>query len=227
MMRSRLAVQRHKLYRQHGQWWSADSGQDASPLFPEAPFAHITRAQLYLLQQALGFVAIPPPILEAVVRLRAQLAEKGIISSDRRWGQLLPCLQASALLRESDIVEDEDLLTLSYGLWNRPDDLTEVRKQIRRVSNPHNAKVIELLEGATKAFKEYEIAVKRSGINEEERLRLTTDMNTTLRNARNELQGLHATLTTNKQEQAANKAMEAVTNVKRMLVEVSTTLANI
>lgn len=225
MMQSRVAVQRHKMYRQHGQWFVGEGDSGASDVpGGQATHAHLTRNQLYLLQQATNYVAVPPHVLDALVRLRAQLGEKGIIASDRRWSQLLPCLQAAALLRESPVVEDEDLLIMVHALWNRADDITEVRKQIRRVSNPQSAAIQEKFDMAQTAFSTYEKALNKA-TNEDERLRCTADMSTTLRNLRNELTALRDTMAANKQE--TGKADAAIAGVKKMLLDVSSKLANI
>ncbi len=226
MLQSRMAVARHKMFRQHGHWYVAQGGEQGDLPGDFLPGATITRNQLYTLQQAVNFVAVPPHVLDALARIRQELANKGMTPSDRRWSQLVPTLQAHALLRESPVVEDDDLIIMKHALWNKVDEITEIVKQIRRASNPQSAKVQEVFDQAQAAYVSYQAAFKKAA-NEQERVSCTADMLTTLRNIRTDLTNLRDQLVAQKQEPAVTKAETAIAKVKSWVVEVSSQLANV
>ncbi|RJQ74207.1 AAA family ATPase [Pseudonocardiaceae bacterium YIM PH 21723] len=76
-------------------------------------------------------VALPGAIIEAIRSLRADLARKEIVSSDRRWKQAVRVLQAAAWLEGRDEIAADDLNVLGHVLWDVPTTRPTVRKMIR------------------------------------------------------------------------------------------------
>jgi MoxR-like ATPase len=67
------------------------------------------QSELVALQQSAAQVAIPNAAIDLIEQLRRDLAGKGIIISDRRWGQTLGMLQSHALTEGRDAVTEDDL----------------------------------------------------------------------------------------------------------------------
>jgi MoxR-like ATPase len=74
------------------------------------------QSELAALQQSAAQVAIPNTVIDLIEQLRRDLAGKGVIISDRRWGQALGVLQAHALTEGRDTVTEDDLVFLKYVL---------------------------------------------------------------------------------------------------------------
>lgn len=78
-------------------------------------------------------IRIPPGVVDAVVRVKAQLrAEHGIIPSDRRWRQSMGLLRSYALLQGRDTVTVADMNLLQHALW---DDVSQIDAVIDTLSD--------------------------------------------------------------------------------------------
>jgi len=79
----------------------------------------LLQSELAALQQAASQVSIPNAAIDLIEQLRRDLVGKGIIISDRRWGQALGVLRAHALAEGRDAVMEDDLVFLKHVLWHR------------------------------------------------------------------------------------------------------------
>lgn len=228
MLQSRAAVNKHRMYRAHGHWYVQQNPEAIldDVIGDERPNAFISRTQLYLLQQAVPFVTVPPSIIGALTKIRSELGQKGINPSDRRWGQLLPVLQANALMHDRGEVNDEDLPAIIPALWNKPDEITEITKQVRRAGNPHSAKIKELLETAQTTFASYKKALAKA-TNESERMTVSADAMTNIRSAHQELSRVKTSLEAQKQDAAVKMADQGLATIKGLLLEVTSALAGV
>lgn len=93
-------------------------------------------------------VKLTDGVIDVVVQLREALREQGITVSDRRWRQCMKVLRASAYLNDRDEVNDDDVHTLRYCLWDGPDQKKAVERLCLQVSNPLAEKVMALSEDA-------------------------------------------------------------------------------
>jgi MoxR-like ATPase len=80
----------------------------------------LLQSELVALQQSVEQVTIPSATIDLIEQLRKDLAGKGIIISDRRWGQALGVLQAHAITEGRDAVTEDDLVFLKHVLWQSP-----------------------------------------------------------------------------------------------------------
>lgn len=117
----------------------------------------IDREDLERMREAAARVSIPDPILRDVARLRAILAEKDVISSDRRFRQSLDLLRARAALAGRAIVVAEDLGILAHVLWHEPGDKAQVEEALRLLAHGHEDEADQLL------FQAREIAESAQG----------------------------------------------------------------
>ena len=115
----------------------------------QAP-APLTLTELQDLQQAASQIAIDMSIADALIALKADLAQEGIFLSDRRWVQVAKqLLPARAVLAGRDhIVLEEDAEILQHSLWEDPSQKATVASIVRKRLDPVAGQVAELLEDA-------------------------------------------------------------------------------
>lgn len=139
----------------------------AANIVPQSNF-HLTRADLSLLQDAAPYVFIPDDVLTALGELdkvlqSGGLASKGIGNSDRRWGECLRAVQATALLAGRGSADSDDLIALGDVLWNVPDERRDIMKAIGRLANPVVQKIQELADQAHNVYEQAVATTKKNG----------------------------------------------------------------
>lgn len=97
------------------------------------------------MREAAAKVEIPDPILRDVAKLRSLLAEKDVISSDRRFRQSLDLVRARAALAGRATVDAEDLGILAHVLWHEPGDQVHVEEALRLLAHGHEDEADRLL----------------------------------------------------------------------------------
>ena len=117
---------------------------------PVSKPAPLTLTELETLQQAAEQIAMDASIADALISLKADLAQEGIILSDRRWVQVAKrLLPARAVLAGRDhIVLEEDAEILIHALWEDPSQKATVATIVRKRLDPIAGQVQELLEDA-------------------------------------------------------------------------------
>ena len=115
----------------------------------QAP-APLTLTELQDLQQAASQIVVDMSIADALIALKADLAQEGIFLSDRRWMQVAKqLLPARAVLAGRDhIVLEEDAEILQHALWEDPSQKATVASIVRKRLDPVAGQVAELLEDA-------------------------------------------------------------------------------
>ena len=168
---------------------------------------HVTR----LMTQ----VAIPNAAIDLIEQLRRDLVGKGIIISDRRWGQALGVLQAHALTEGRDAVTEDDLVFLKHVLWQSPEQQAEIGKALARTGNPLNSKTVDYEDQAASVHREC-MDAQQAAQSEEQKMQSAIEANTKLKQIGVKLQELR--------EQAAeqgrntnriDKVIEAVAKMKQ------------
>lgn len=110
----------------------------------------VTPAEWAAWQQATQRIQPDAAVVDAIVGLRADLAQDGIVLSDRRWMQVVHrLLPARAVLAGRDhIVIEEDAEILVHALWDDPTQKAAVAARVRKRLDPVAGRVTELLEDA-------------------------------------------------------------------------------
>ncbi len=139
-----------------------------------SPAAFLSLAQLNTLQLQARQTGFTPQVLQAYTRLRKELKARGIVPSDRRWGQCLELLQAHALLEGRQLVEEDDLAILSHALWNTPEQRTDIARLIGQLANPVAAKAVEYFDQASDIHQTALTAFRKAG-DEDEKSRVIVE----------------------------------------------------
>ena len=116
--------------------------------------ALLNREELEDAQEAAATVDVPGGTLDAIVRIREALSERGIVASDRRYKESLDILKAMAFLDGRTQVAEDDLLVYQHILWHDPSQAAEVAKLVFSVAEPLLVAVTEIEDEALDAVKE-------------------------------------------------------------------------
>jgi MoxR-like ATPase len=175
----------------------------------------LSQSELADLQQAAAQVAIPNAAIDLIEQLRRDLVGKGIIISDRRWGQALGVLQAHALAEGRDVVTEDDLVFLKHVLWQSPEQQSEIGKALARIGNPLNSKAVDYEDQAASVHREC-MDAQQAPQSEEQKMQSAIEANTKLKQIGARLQELREQAV----EQGHNtnridKVIEAVAKMKQ------------
>lgn len=133
---------------------------------------------LYAIEVEVPAVDVPQSVHDKLMQLKAELRAEGIVPSDRRWGQCITLLQASAYLFGRPSVDEDDMQILQHALW-------DTQAQIPLVT----AKVLANASATTQWALESLIAVQQNetrlegtaGQADDTRSRVGADINVKLR----------------------------------------------
>jgi len=81
-------------------------------------------------------IALTSEVIDAANTLRNALAEADVTASDRRWRQSMNVLRASAFLWGRPETRVDDCQMLTHTLWNSPEQIAIVQRQVLQVSDP-------------------------------------------------------------------------------------------
>jgi MoxR-like ATPase len=176
------------------------------------------QSELATLQQRATQVAIPNAAIDLIEQLRRDLAGKGIIVSDRRWGQALGVLQAHALTESRDTVTEDDLVFLKYVLWQSPEQQAEIGKALARIGNPLNAKAVDYEDQAASVHREC-MGAQQAAQSEEQKMQSAIEANTKLKQIGARLQELRDQAT--EQGRNTNRIDKVIETVAKMKQEIA------
>lgn len=91
-------------------------------------------------------IELPQVVIGAIRDLRADLRQKEIISSDRRWKQAVRVLQAAAWLDGRDHITADDLAVLTHVLWDVPATKPAVAKVIRNYLGSDERRLADMVD---------------------------------------------------------------------------------
>lgn len=97
-------------------------------------------------------VFISDEVLEALCKIRRELANEKITPSDRRFSWMLRILQAEAFLSGRNSVELDDIVCLTDCIWDTEEARPKVFNILGSVSSPDYARAVELWDGAIEAY---------------------------------------------------------------------------
>ena len=125
-------------------------GKVAAPV--AKPTARGTMADLRAEIEATKKVAIPDEVLEALCKIRRELANEKITPSDRRFAWMLRILQAEAFLSGRNEVELDDLICLTDCIWDTQESRGKVFSILGNVSSPDYTRAVELWDSAIECW---------------------------------------------------------------------------
>lgn len=177
--------------------------------------ATLLQSELIALQQSAEQVAIPNATIDLIEQLRKDLAGKGIIISDRRWGQTLGLLQAHALTEGRDAVTEDDLVFLKHVLWQSPEQQPEIGKAVARIGNPLNSKAVDYEDQAASVHREC-MDAQRTAQGDEQKMQAAIEANTKLKQIGVRLQELREqAVEQGRNTNRIDKVIEAVVKMKQ------------
>lgn len=97
-------------------------------------------------------VTVPRAVLEQLLKLKKQLADEGIVASDRRWIQLMGLLQAAAWLDGEPAVCLDHLGVLRHGLWTKPEERDKVNAILAAVDKSAVKRALDTIDGALRLY---------------------------------------------------------------------------
>lgn len=95
-------------------------------------------------------VILPRDAVDMLVKLRQELRQAEIVPSDRRWKQSVKVLQGNAFLHGRTEVNEDDVYTLRYTLWDTLTQKDAVERLTLSVSNPEAEKVMQFIDDLAK-----------------------------------------------------------------------------
>ena len=96
----------------------------------------VTLADLDALQAGCPFVDVPESILEKMFQVITDLNTRDsegfrwLLTDDRRFGHMVRCLQAHALINGRNTITTADLTILRWMMWNSPDQISVVEEVV-------------------------------------------------------------------------------------------------
>lgn len=128
-----------------------------------------TTVELVDLQHAIAVevpaVDLPGTVIAAIRDLRADLRQREITSSDRRWKQAVRVLQAAAWLDGRTVVSVDDLAVLAHVLWDAPANRATVDRVIRGYLSPDDRDLADLADAVDRVAAELDTLVADGDIN--------------------------------------------------------------
>lgn len=132
-------------------------------------------------------VKVPNDVYAMLAVLKEAMRNKEIIVSDRRWGQSLKLLQASAFLAGRTEATVDDIQVLRHSLWETPEQISVVERLTLAVSNPTAEKALSQLELAEEIAQEVRDS---KGLAHTTRAALATQLNGRLLVIKRELESI-------------------------------------
>ncbi len=170
----------------------------------------LPQSELSLLQQCAEQVAVTDATTDMIGQLRKTLASKGVVISDRRWGQTLDVMRAHALMEGRDAVTEDDLSFLKHALWQSPEQAPEIGKALARIGNPLNSKAAEYEDQAASVHREWADA-HQAAETDEQKTQTVLDANQKLKKISASLQELREqAVQQGKKTSRIDKVIEAV-----------------
>lgn len=113
---------------------------------PENPTPVVSLEDIAAANVLVQQVRVTDDVFEALRDLRSDLMKASIEPSERRWVDAVAIIRAEAFFNGRDVADTEDTRPLMHVLWNREDDMREVRKQVLELANPLDRECAELLD---------------------------------------------------------------------------------
>jgi MoxR-like ATPase len=125
--------------------------------------ARLTAQHLGALRIMVDEVKVTSEVLDGMVAIRRELAQKGIQPSDRRYRSALALVKAQAVLRGSLEASTDDLFILRDCLWDRPEDRQEVASIVLAKASPELGEAVRLRDAAIEIFQRIDLGKVETG----------------------------------------------------------------
>lgn len=103
---------------------------------PEAfePSTLLTVDDLCCMKERAAELPLDGEVVEALVALRREFRNTGVIISDRRWKKIVQVLRVASQALERESVDRTMLMLLQHMMWKRPEELATLRKLLLEVT---------------------------------------------------------------------------------------------
>lgn len=81
-------------------------------------------------------VQLPSTLISAIMDLRKDMRDEGIVPSDRRWKKSMALVRASAFLEGRTDADESDLYVLRHSLADTEEQRGELTKKLAKLTNP-------------------------------------------------------------------------------------------
>lgn len=133
----------------------------------EDPVATLSAQEYEEMRERVNSVVIPEEVLGDIVDIRDTLSlNHGITASSRRWLKTLKGVRAHAAYYGRDEALTQDLVPLTYMLWNQLDEIPAVKSTVWEIANPMLFRLIGFRDRVTELMADMEEAIegaKQSG----------------------------------------------------------------
>lgn len=182
------------------------------------PSKVITWGEIVQAADEVKQVKISTKVLEKMVDVKAQLAEKSIFPSDRRMKQSLSIVKAAAWMDSETEADQEHLQVLRFVLWDDPEHFPAVEEVALKCSNPLDSKIVSIMNDLSKLNAELDRAIADPG-DQENRQRTGAQIYEKIKLAKEELVGISKEIKGSKKRSVKlSQAAEQVSGItKRML----------
>jgi len=114
--------------------------------------ATLSLDELAAAQQEVRRVQGSTEVLQALVTLKQQLSQEGIVVTDSTWGKIGSIMKARAWLDGVDTLDVESLACLAHVLWIDPKHAKPVQRLVYQMACPLVLKAVEVEDEATEVF---------------------------------------------------------------------------
>lgn len=97
-------------------------------------------------------VELPRVVVEAMLKVKKELALAGLVVSDRRWLQMTEVLRAAAWMDGCAAVDLDHLSVLRYGLWTKPADREVVARVLEAIDAGAIKAVLTMIDDAIRTY---------------------------------------------------------------------------
>lgn len=98
------------------------------------PSVRLTIDELCCMKERSADLPIDEEVIEALVALRREFRNTGVIVSDRRWKKIAQVLRVASYALERKSVDRTMLMLLQHMMWKRPEELPTLRKLLLDVA---------------------------------------------------------------------------------------------
>lgn len=109
------------------------------------PRPTVTLAELEdAIRDGVPSVRLPPAVIDAILAIRAELWDKEVRPSDRRWKKMARAVQANAYLHGATAADEEHLSVIKHCAWDTMEQVATVRSAVNARLGEFAAKTQEL-----------------------------------------------------------------------------------
>lgn len=190
--------------------------QNAGPIVPVISYEEISQAQ-----DEASKVEVPDEVLDALNTLRVNLHKEGIDPTDRKFAESIKVIRATAWMNGRTVADIDDMRTLAHMMWETPDHIPLVQREVYQLANPLDKEAMDLLESVEKLTIEVDRIVDDSD-NRQARNKQGIEAHAKLERAMNDLTSIkkRASGSGRKSEVIAEVEEKLLATTRKLLVNV-------